>query len=403
MQCRSHWQLAGPIETGREPWNLIAPRAIARLLPTATLALAAAMAAHSASAKELIYGSWPPAVEYINSKAMPKLAKEVADETKGALTWKVIPGGQLANPKTTFDNVKNGVMAAGLAIPTYAPNLLPATASLIYSNVVFGDHTVAASGAAVETMVLNCPQCLAEFRKQNAVALSGWTTSPYRLACRVKVESLADLKGKRVRVTGNGNTNLIKMLGAVPVNANLVEAVGLLQRGGIDCTFGVDYWLKAFGYADFAKYLLDYNLGLTGPAIGLYINRKVWNSFTREQKIMHMKKATYMSGGLAIGQFIIDNDENRNWVIKNKGVQLVKPKNPAEFEAVVAKFDDEQQKINLAAAKRFRVKDGEKVIAAYRKNLEKWKGFEKEIGRDIQKFADILWREAYSKIDPDKI
>ncbi|MGE3644794.1 MAG: TRAP transporter substrate-binding protein DctP [Beijerinckiaceae bacterium] len=366
-------------------------------------AAAFVLGAGQAGAVDLVYGSWPPAVEYVNSKAMPKLAKEVAEETKGALNWKIIPGGQLANAKTTFDNVKNGVMAAGLAIPTYAPNLLPATSSLIYSNVVFGDHTVAASGAAVETMVLNCPQCQEEFRKQNAVALSGWTTSPYRLTCRTPVATLADLKGKRVRVTGNGNTNLIKMLGGVPVGANLVEAVGLLQRGGIDCTFGVDYWLKAFGYADFAKYITEIDLGLTGPAIGLYMNRKVWSSFTREQKLMHMKKAAYMSGGLAIGQFIIDNEANLQYVIKEKGVKLVKPTNPAEWQAVVNKFDEEQQKINLAAAKRFRVKDGEKVIAAYRKNVEKWKGFEKEIGRDIQKFADILWREAYSKVDPDKL
>lgn len=378
-----------------------------RLLGVAMLAGGAALtgsaAIQAAHAKDLVYGSWPPAVEYINSKAMPKLAREVEKETNGALKWKIIPGGQLANPKTTFDNVKNGVMAAGLAIPTYAPNLLPATASLIYSNVVFGDHTVAASGASVETMILNCPQCLAEFRKQNAVPLSGWTTSPYRLTCRSPVATLADLKGKRVRVTGNGNTNLIKMLGAVPVNATLVEAVGLLQRGGIDCTFGVDYWLKAFGYADFAKHVTDYNLGLTGPAIGLYLNRKVWNSFTRDQKIMHMRKAAYMSGGLAIGQFIIDNEANLKYVMENKGVKLVKPTNPKEWEAVVAKFDVAQQKFNLAAAKRFGVKDGEKVIAAYRKNLEKWKGLEKEIGRDIQKFADVLWREVYSKVDPDKL
>jgi TRAP-type transport system periplasmic protein len=63
----------------------------------------------------------------------------------------------------------------------------------------------------------------------------------------------------------------------------------------------------------------------------------------------------------------------------------------------------EVPKINLAAAKRFRVQGGEKVIVAYRKNIEKWKGFEKEIGRDIQKYADILWREVYSKVDPDKL
>ncbi len=74
-----------------------------------------------ASAVDLVYGAWPPAVEYVNAKAMPKLAREVEAETRGTIKWKIIAGGQLATAKTTFDNVKNGVMAAGLAIPTYAP------------------------------------------------------------------------------------------------------------------------------------------------------------------------------------------------------------------------------------------------------------------------------------------
>ena len=81
----------------------------------------------------------------------------------------------------------------------------------------------------------------------------------------------------------------------MPVAATLVEAVSLLQRGGLDCTFGVTGWLKAFGYADFAKYLTDYPLGLTGPAIGLMMNRDAWNKLTKDQKIAHMKGAALLS------------------------------------------------------------------------------------------------------------
>src|SRR6185436_18573039 len=140
------------------------------------------------------------------------------------------------------------LMQGGLGISTYVPNLVPSL-NTIYSTVVFGNDTIGASAAAVETMTLNCPSCLEEFRKINAIPLSGWTSSPYQLACTSPVRSLADLKGKRVRATG-GNAEMVKSFGAVPVAATLVEAVGLLQRGGLDCQLGVHAWLKIFGYAD---------------------------------------------------------------------------------------------------------------------------------------------------------
>jgi hypothetical protein len=46
-----------------------------------------------ASAVDLVYGAWPPAVEYVNAKAMPKLAREVEAETRGTIKWKIIGGG----------------------------------------------------------------------------------------------------------------------------------------------------------------------------------------------------------------------------------------------------------------------------------------------------------------------
>ena len=102
----------------------------------------------------------------------------------------------------------------------------------------------------METVYFNCPECLEEVKKLNAVPLGGWTTSAYLLSCTTPVKSLADLKGKRVRATG-GNAEMFKMAGAVPVGATLVEAVSLLQRGGLDCQHGIADWLRTFGYADF--------------------------------------------------------------------------------------------------------------------------------------------------------
>jgi TRAP-type C4-dicarboxylate transport system substrate-binding protein len=355
----------------------------------------------AASAAELVYGSWPPAGEYLNRVALPKAFAGIAKDTKGAITWKLVPGGQLADPKATYQAAADGLIQAGLGISTYVPNLAPSVTA-IYSTVVFGEDVVAATGAALETVTLHCPSCIAEFKKANLVPLAGWTTSAYKLACREPVKSMEDLKGKRVRATG-GSAALMSMAGAVPIAATLSEAVNLLQRGGMDCQFGVNSWLKVFGYADFAKYQTDYPLGITGPAIGLMMNRDAWNKFTPEQKTIHMKYAAQISASLAIGQFIDEDHEILGALEKDKGLQVLKVSDPQDFDALVAKFDKVQREKNVADAKKFGVADPGAILDAYAAALKKWSGLSKGIGRDIDKFTDAIWTEVYAKVDPAKL
>ena len=354
----------------------------------------------SAFAEELVYGSWIPAGEYLNRVALPKIFADIAKDTNGAIRWKLVPGGQLADPKTTFTAVHDGLMAAGMGISTYVPSTVPAL-NTIYSTIVFGDDNVATSGAALETMTLNCPACLAEMKKLNAVALAGWVAGPYYLACREPIRSLAELKGRRVRATG-GNNELMAMVGAVPVAATLVEAVGLLQRGGLDCQFGTHGWLKVFGYGDVVKSVTNMPLGMTGPAVGMMLNRDVWNKFTPEQKKLHMKYAARMSAMLSIGQFVVEEETVLKELMRSKNVTVVSVTDPQDFDAVVAKYEATQRARNLENAKKFHVANPEAILDAYAANLKKWRGLSKGIGRDVDKFAAAIQREVYDKVDPTR-
>src|SRR5690606_23223132 len=172
--------------------------------------------------------------------------------------WKLVPGGAIANAKSLFSAVKDGLMqAGGPGIPQYVPSTLPSLYT-VYATIVTGHNdVVAATGAALEVMYLRCPSCLEDFRKINAVPLGGWTSSAYLLACTTPVESPADLKGKRVRGAG-GNFDFIRVAGGVPVRVSLHETITLLQRGGLDCQQGPADWLRTFGFADYVKYVLDY-------------------------------------------------------------------------------------------------------------------------------------------------
>jgi TRAP-type C4-dicarboxylate transport system substrate-binding protein len=367
----------------------------------AAVAGAIFVAPQASAQTELVFGNWTPPREYQNVQALPHVFQQIEKETNGAIKWKLIAGGQLADGKSTFTAIKDNLMQGGLAIATYVPNLVPSLGT-IYNTVVLGHNdVVAASGAALETFYLNCPSCIEEFKALNSVPLSGWTSSAYLLACREPIKTLADIKGKRVRATG-GNAELLRNAGMVPVGATLVEAVSLLQRGGIDCQHGIADWLRTFGYADFAKYVVDYPLGLSGPAIGWMLNRDAWNKFTPDQKKIHLKYAAWLSAKMAIGNFIIANEEGLQAVVKDKGVQLIKV--GPEFDSIGASYKKIQRDSNVATAKGFGVKDPEKIIDSYEQGIDKkWRALSKEIGRDIDKFTAVLEREVFSKIDINKL
>jgi TRAP-type C4-dicarboxylate transport system substrate-binding protein len=196
------------------------------------------------------------------------------------------------------------------------------------------------------------------------------------------------------------------MAGAVAVTATLPEAVTLLQRGGLDCQHGVHSWLKTFGYADFAKYVTDYPTGLSGPAIGLMMNRDAWNKMTPAQKTIHLKKAAWISAAEAVGEFTTDNKKHLDDVIKNRGVKMVKA-DGASFEALFTKYRAIQEKNVIASGKKFGVPDPKKfgvpdpkkIMDTYLANVKKWEGLTKDIGGNIDKFADLIWQEIYSKVD----
>jgi TRAP-type C4-dicarboxylate transport system substrate-binding protein len=356
--------------------------------------LCAALVAGSAAARELTYGSWTPPRDAFNTKTLPAMFEQIKQDTKGSITWKLIAGGSLLEARGTVPGVKDGLADAGLGIAPYVPNLLPAT-NLIFSTQVWGDDVVAATGAAVETVILHCQQCLDEHKAQNAVPLGGFTASAYLPMCRDNVRSLADLKGRKVRASAGG-VGLMEALGAVPVGMDPASATTALQRGTIDCVHGDPQWLEGFSYMDVTKSVLMHPMGIGGPAMALHLNRKVWLVLTPEEKKAMVRGGALGSAMQAINTFILDGERVLE-VARKRGIAL----NPGtkEIDDAIAAFAPKQRASNIAAARKFGVKDAEAVMAAYLKAQERWRGLSKGIGRDIGKMRDALMREVYDKFD----
>src|SRR3972149_1596735 len=170
-----------------------------RRLAVSVVALATALAGSgTASAQmELVYGAWTPPRVYENAVVFPEVFKNIEKEPNGAIKWKLVAGGQLADGKATFGAVRDNVMQAGIGIATYVPNIVPSL-YLIYSTLLFGHNdVVAATGAASETFYLNCPSCIEEFKRMDAVPLATWDSSSYVLPCRGPGRAAAGQEGQR--------------------------------------------------------------------------------------------------------------------------------------------------------------------------------------------------------------
>ncbi len=361
-------------------------------------ALISAAAITSVQARDLVYGSWVSPKHGINQDALPPLFKGVEKDTKGAVKWKLVAGGALVKGKNTLAGVKDGLVDAGLDIALYAVKKTPSNA-LIFSTLVFGDDTVAATGAFVETNLLHCPSCQKEYKKNNAVFLAGYATTPFRLMCRIKVSTVAELKGKKVRSTGGGAI-LIKNAGGIPVNITPAEATTALQRGGIDCVLGAPAWLKSYGYQDVAKHLLGYPLGMVGPPGSFTINRRTWKKFTPEQKKIHFKYLPRVVAESAISAYI----GREAVIIKNaKALGVTIHKGGPGWAKVTAAHSKAQRARNIKNAKGWGVKNPAAILDALDKAMVKWHKLSKDIGLSVPKFEAALKREIYDKIDPSKL
>lgn len=366
------------------------------------LVLAAAMLSLGTTAvlaDKLVYGSWPPASDYLNQVTLPEAFKKIAKETDGKVNWELIAGGQLAGPRDTFSAVADGIMEGGLAIPIYVPDATPSLA-LLYSVVVPGDDVVATAGAAIETTFLNCPSCMADAKKFGALPLGGFASASYRLMCTSPVASLADLSGKRIRATG-GYGEIATLGKATPMSVTLPDAVSLLQKGGLDCLMVAREWLKTFGYGDYAKFVTDLPLGNTGPAIGLFMNRDAFTGLSAENKTVILRNSALISAHHSIGNYIIKDQATFEDQVANNGVSLVKA--DADLVDLVKAFAGSDRERLLKNGKTLGVPNPAALLDAYEANVKKWRVLSAEIGTDVDAFADALWKEVFSKVDPESL
>lgn len=111
--------------------------------------------------------------------------------------------------------------------------------------------------------------------KLGGVFLGSYGYAYQVLFSRKPVQSLADLKGMKVRVFGAAQTDFIRALGAEPVSLAVAEVYSALERGTVDAAITgtiAGYNLKWY---EVTKHMVDFQIGPV--MIALVASKRTWD------------------------------------------------------------------------------------------------------------------------------
>lgn len=352
----------------------------------------------SATARDLVYGSYLPPKHNVNTFGLQPLF----DELKGDIPWKLVTGGQLFSAKATLKSIGYGAADAGVVIPAYVQSTLPNSFTSM-DMMGLGADPLAMNAAVMDTYVTECPQCLADYQKANTVLLSTYAVGEWSMLCRDEVNSLADLKGKRVRTTG-ALGRWAQSMGATPVSMTSGDMIEAIARGQLDCIFGSVAWLKAYPIEDSIKSIYAIRRGAT--TVNLFVmNRDSWKDLGAEKQkemLRHMPAAiarTMIDGYMGDDHKAVD-------LAKKLNIKIVKPEQAAYD--IYNKFKAGDAAVVIARAKKRGAKNPEQVVNAILKNYDKWEktlaGLDRMDLKALSKgYEKALWDNIYSKLDPSKL
>ena len=166
----------------------------------------------------------------MNSEMWPTWGKWIEEATEGRVTIKLEYG--MGHPKSMFDLVEDGVVDASFSYHGYVPGRfqLPQIAELPGMNV----NAEIASTALwrVQEKYFNKAK---EFQGLKLAAI--FTHGPGYVHTIEKTTTLADLKGKKIRIGGGIQSDLGKRLEITPIGAPGSKVYEMLQQGVIDGVF----------------------------------------------------------------------------------------------------------------------------------------------------------------------
>ncbi|MDB6180850.1 TRAP transporter substrate-binding protein [Paracoccus fistulariae] len=231
-------------------------------------------------AEELIMSSWLPPKHPIVVNAFEPWAEEVEAVTDGRVTVR-ITGKPLGSPPAHFDMARDGIADITYGLHSFTEDDRFTRARLGQFSFL-GDDAVANSQAYWS---IYGGQLDAAAEHEGTHLLGLFMHGPGLLHNnKLKIETVDDMQGLKIRVPGGYVGDLISALGATPLFMSSPEVYEKLSRGVIDGVAFTYEALTAFNLTDDIKYSMTVPGGIYNTTWFFVINEDKWNSISEEDR-----------------------------------------------------------------------------------------------------------------------
>jgi len=289
-----------------------------------------ALTAPAAFAKELKLAHFLPTRHTNHTVVMQPWADEVGKRSNGSLTVKVYPSLQLGGtPPGMYNQVLSGVADIAFLTPGYTPTVFPRI------GVVELPYLSKDAQHATRIMRALFEKYLADDFK-NVKMIAYWAVDSHAIQSVKPIKSIEDLKGKKIRSPSSVQSDVVKALGAVPVNMPITNVYTSLERGVIDAFFAGPSASFSFKLNEVVKAITTGGPGGNLPLV-VVMNKKSYDSLSPEHKKIIDETSGFALGMRGAKAYDSQGAKNLELARKRPDVQLL------EFSAA------EQAKVHKAA------------------------------------------------------
>jgi TRAP-type C4-dicarboxylate transport system substrate-binding protein len=283
---------------------------------------------------ELKFSSWVSAVHGHHTGVMVPWAKMLEEKSGGRLKVTIYPGGTLGKPADHFDLIKDGIADMGFAAPGYTPGRFP-----LISVTELPWLFKTSKGGSQAIWSLFDQYLKTEFAGVKMLWI--WIVPPGHVHLGKKsVRVLEDLAGLKLRVGTPLLANLVKALGATPVNIAAPDTYNALERGVVDGTVFPWEAIFSFNLAEVLRYHAVVDL-FVAPLVTL-MNQKRYDSLSPD-----LRQVIDSLSGAWAAEFtgtVWDQNENLGIEAARKAgatIYIVPPEERQRWAARLTAFEDE--------------------------------------------------------------
>jgi TRAP-type transport system periplasmic protein len=199
--------------------------------------------------------------------------KSMEDATGGRVKFQAFYSESLCKATDAWQATKNGVADVAWCWHGYWANLTPLADVL---GLPFLPFKSGEQATGVFWQLLDKYPSLSQQFKDNKILLYYCGSPYYLITTKKQVKVMDDIKGLKIRVPGGGPTDMMKILGAVPVSMGMPDTYLNMQKGVIDGMGTVWEANMSFRQYEVAKYFTYIPLWVTYFTQAM--NWDKWNS-----------------------------------------------------------------------------------------------------------------------------